>query len=219
MRIIDEELKAQKKEKKEKKKRKREADNLSQDNTAFEGGQDRELEKNRLRAYSGDFDEKPSNDGDQQPSAKRLRTRSMDKAEDNAKVVQAEKSQSTEEWRKSHNITVQGYGKNASQKFEDPFIEFNDAPFNASIQKTLKAAGFERPTFIQSQVSSREMARACVVYRHSSQSFSRQGMANCNSRQRLDFYRQNWIRKDLRLLAAVFPPIHTGQRDGRSRSR
>ena len=151
---LDEELKAQKKEKKEKKKRKREADKLSQDNTAFEGGQDRELEKNRLRAYSGDFEEKPSNGGDQQPSAKRLRTRSMDKAEDNAKVVQAEKSQSTEEWRKSHNITVQGYGKNANQKFEAPFIEFSDAPFNASIQKTLKAAGFERPTFIQSQVSS-----------------------------------------------------------------
>ena len=157
MQNIDEELKAQKKEKKEKK-RKREADKLSQDNTAFEGGQDRELEKNRLRAYSGDFEDKTSNGGEQQPSAKRLRTRSMDKAEDNAKVVQAEKSQSTEEWRKSHSITVQGYGKNANQKYEDPFIEFDDAPFNASIQSTLKAAGFERPTYIQAQVSSRETA-------------------------------------------------------------
>ena len=85
-------------------------------------------------------------------STKRARTRSMDKAEDNAKIVQGEKSQSTEEWRKSHEITLRGYGKRANEKFADPFIEFDDAPFNPAIQKSLKAAGFARPTLIQSQV-------------------------------------------------------------------
>lgn len=139
-----EELKAQKKDKK---KRKREADKLN-DDTA---DNDREQEKKRMRSWSGDFDaEKKDDDA---PATKRLRTRSMDKAEDNAKIVKAEKSQTTEEWRKLNNIVVQGHGKNANAKFADPFIEFDDAPFNPTLQKTLKAAGFERPTFIQSQVS------------------------------------------------------------------
>jgi hypothetical protein len=112
-----------------------------------------------MRAYSGEnLDESKKHGGTNgatngEPSAKRLRTRSMDKAEENAKLVKVEKSQSPEEWRQMHNITIRGYGKNASEKkFTDPFIEFSDAPFNPTIQKTLKAAGFDRPTFIQSQV-------------------------------------------------------------------
>ena len=114
-----------------------------------------------MRTWSGEnFDTVQKHGGDNgakngasQPPAKRLRTRSMDKAEENAKIVEVEKSQSAEEWRQLHDITVRGYGKNSSEKkFADPFIDFSDAPFNPTIQNTLKAAGFDRPTFIQSQV-------------------------------------------------------------------
>ena len=139
--ISYEELKKQKKEKKESK-RKREAEQLGGDD------EDRQQEKKRMRSWSGDF-----GDEEKKTEAKRARTRSMDKAEENAKIVQEEKSQSPEEWRKTHNITIRGYGKRSNEKIADPFIEFNDAPFNPVIQKTLKAAGFERPTLIQSQVS------------------------------------------------------------------
>jgi len=156
--ISYEELKAQKKNKKANKARKREAEKLNADNT----NADREQEQNRMRTWSGDFDGDKTNtangssSSDAQPATKRLRTRSMDKAEDNAKIVASEKSQSTEEWRKLHNITVKGHGTNSSEKkftSMDPYIEFDDAPFNPTIQKTLKAAGFERPTLIQAQVS------------------------------------------------------------------
>jgi len=141
--ITYEELKKQKKEKKEKKesKRKREAEQLGGDD---EG---RQQEKKRMRSWSGDF-------GDEEKKTtetKRARTRSMDKAEETAKIVKEEKSQSPEEWRTAHQITVRGHGKRINEKFADPFIEFDDAPFNPVIQKTLKAAGFERPTLIQSQ--------------------------------------------------------------------
>jgi len=157
--ISYEELKTQKKNKKANKARKREAEKLNADNT----NADREQEQKRMRTWSGDFDGDKTNTANgssssdaQQPATKRLRTRSMDKAEDNAKIVASEKSQSTEEWRKLHNITVKGHGTNSSEKkftSMDPYIEFDDAPFNPTIQKTLKAAGFERPTLIQAQVS------------------------------------------------------------------
>jgi hypothetical protein len=146
--ISYEALKAQKKEKKT---RKREADKLTDDNAEFEGGIDRQQEQQRMRTWSVDLDADEKDNG-KAPAAKRPRTRSMDKAEVNAQIVQVEKSQSAEEWRKSHSITIRGYGKNASAKFSDPYIEFVDAPFNPTIQKTLKAAGFERPTLIQAQV-------------------------------------------------------------------
>eukprot|EP00584_Thalassiosira_punctigera_P023824 CAMPEP_0172552874 /NCGR_PEP_ID=MMETSP1067-20121228/47243_1 /TAXON_ID=265564 ORGANISM="Thalassiosira punctigera, Strain Tpunct2005C2" /NCGR_SAMPLE_ID=MMETSP1067 /ASSEMBLY_ACC=CAM_ASM_000444 /LENGTH=574 /DNA_ID=CAMNT_0013340945 /DNA_START=46 /DNA_END=1766 /DNA_ORIENTATION=- len=148
--ISYETLKAQKKDKK---KRKREADTLTTENAEHDGGVDREQEKKRMRSWSGEFAEDKKADGadGEGPVTKRLRTRSMDKAEENHKIAQVEKSQTTEEWRKLHNITVRGYGKNANEKFADPYIEFDDAPFNPSIQKSLKAAGFERPTYIQSQ--------------------------------------------------------------------
>jgi len=143
-----EELKAQKKETKNAK-RKGEADKLEKDNAEYEGGDDRQSEKKRMRSYSKDFVAEDELEGNQ---AKRRRTRSMDKAEENAKIAHEEKSQSAEEWRKTHNITIRGYGTRSNDKFPDPFIEFNDAPFNPTIQKTLKSAGFARPTFIQSQV-------------------------------------------------------------------
>lgn len=149
---------ALKEQKKDKKRRKREADKLTDDNANFDGGIDRQQEQKRMRTWSVDIDadakkESGGSTNGHAPSSKRPRTRSMDKAEENAQIVKSEKSQSAEEWRKSHNITVRGYGKNANVKVLDPYIEFDDAPFNPTIQKTLKAAGFERPTFVQAQVS------------------------------------------------------------------
>lgn len=139
-------LKAQKKAKK---KRKREADTLTVD------AAERQQEKQRMRSWSGEFDDADKKDArgevDGAPAAKRVRTRSMDKAEENAAVVQLEKSQSAEEWRKSHMITVRGHGKSANGDVADPFIEFGDAPFNSVIQKTFKTAGFARPSLIQAQ--------------------------------------------------------------------
>ena len=112
-----------------------------------------------MRSWSGEFADEKKGDaksdaaaGDA-PAPKRLRTRSMDKAEAAHKVAAVEKAQSPAEWRKMHSIAVRGHGKNAAEtKFPDPFLEFDDAPFNPALQRTLKAAGFERPTFIQSQV-------------------------------------------------------------------
>lgn len=148
--ISYEALKAQKKEKK---KRKREAEALNADNAEHDGEKNRKQEEKRMRSWSGDFGADKKDSGKDGPATKRLRTRSMDKAEENAKVAQVEKSQSPEEWRKLHSITLRGYGAKANDtKFTDPFIEFEDAPFNPTIQKTLKAAGFDRPTLIQSQV-------------------------------------------------------------------
>ena len=144
--ISYDELKAQKKDKK---KRKREAEKLENDNADYEGGSGREAEKNRMRSYSKDGSEAPVEEND----AKRRRTRSMDKAEENKQVVSEEKAQSPEEWRKTHSITIKGYGSKDKYPTPDPFIEFSDAPFNPAVQKTLKAAGFARPTLIQSQVS------------------------------------------------------------------
>ncbi|KAL3775794.1 hypothetical protein ACHAWO_003124 [Cyclotella atomus] len=138
-----EELKAQKKEKK---KRKREAEKLETDNAEYEGGQGRESEKKRMRSYSKDFEKDEGRN-----EAKRRRTRSMDKAEESKQIVNEEKAQSPDEWRKAHSITIKGYGSNEKHSVPDPFIDFSDAPFNPTIQKTLKAAGFDRPTLIQSQ--------------------------------------------------------------------
>ena len=153
--ITYEELKAQKKDKKANK-RKREAEKLKADNAEFDGGAGRVQEQKRMRTWSGEFDGDKTSSGsntESSPAKKRLRTRSMDKAEENAQIIKTEKSQSTSEWLKTHSITIKGHGTNSNAKFTDPYIEFDDAPFNPVIQKTLKSAGFERPTLIQSQVS------------------------------------------------------------------
>ena len=157
--ITYKELKARKKQDKEKKKRKREAEQLQADAELVEGGEGHRDEMKRMRAYSKDFDEVvgASNDG---PDEKRRRTRSMDLAEHgkkkegiDEKKEEKETPKTTAEWRKSHNITIRGHGVNASKKeFPDPFLQFADAPFGDSIQRSLKAAGFAAPTAIQSQV-------------------------------------------------------------------
>ena len=159
--ITYKELKARKKhdKEKEKKKRKREAERLKADAEQVEGGKGHRDEMKRMRAYSKDLDEVVggSNDG---PDEKRRRTRSMDLAEHGKKKEgtddkkeKKEAPKTTAEWRKSHNITIRGHGANASEKeFPNPFLQFADAPFGDSIQRSLKAAGFATPTAIQSQV-------------------------------------------------------------------
>ena len=204
--ISYEELKAQKKEKKSK--RKREAEKLEKDNAEYEGGQGRESEMKRMRSYSKDYVEPEPNE------AKRRRTRSMDKADENSKIVQEEKAQSPEEWRKTHNITIRGYGAKANDTFPDPFIEFNDAPFNPTIQKTLKSAGFAMPTFIQSQVSLHDifnyLYQINVINNYLLTSLK--GLANCNQRFRYDMHSQNRKWKNLRLSPTIFSSIHPKQR-------
>ena len=157
--ITYKELKAKKKLDKsnqKSQKRKREAERLKAD---AEGGEGHRDEMKRMRAYSKDFDEDAatSKDGSDE---KRRRTRSMDLAEHGDKKGKAEEKKeekeapkTTAEWRKLHSIAIRGHGTNASKKeFPDPFLQFADAPFGDSIQRSLKAAGFAAPTAIQSQV-------------------------------------------------------------------
>ena len=128
--ISYDELKAQKKSQK----KKREADALE--------SKEHETEVKRLRAYSHDA----ADAADDGPEAKKRRTRSMDKAEEE----QQQKSLSTEEWRNEHQITLKSHGS-ASKEFEEPYREFTDAPFGPKILEGFKRAGFERPSAIQAQ--------------------------------------------------------------------
>lgn len=164
--------KANKKDR-EKKKRKREAERLKADaEENVEGGEVHRSEMKRMRAYSKDLDDEPAEA--ELPAEKRRRTRSTDLADHGLakdakeggaaakrrmKTVEEEekadeKPKSAEEWRAYHNITIRGHGKHSTKKsFADPYLQFADAPFSDSIQRSLKAAGFSAPTPIQSQVS------------------------------------------------------------------
>jgi len=103
----------------------------------------------RMRSYSKDFGDEKKDD---EPNAKRRRTRSMDEAEEKKAKAEAEKNLTPDEWRKEQTITLRGHGKYTTEKaFAAPYIEFSDAPFSDRIQRTIKAAGFERPSSIQAQ--------------------------------------------------------------------
>jgi ATP-dependent RNA helicase DDX5/DBP2 len=99
----------------------------------------------RMRAYSKDY----SKDDDE--SARRRRTRSMDTAEENEAITQDEKKLSPDEWRKEHQLTLRGHGENRDMKFPNPYIEFQDAPFSPRIMTSFSRAGFARPSAIQAQ--------------------------------------------------------------------
>eukprot|EP00529_Nitzschia_sp_RCC80_P016657 CAMPEP_0113443864 /NCGR_PEP_ID=MMETSP0014_2-20120614/2369_1 /TAXON_ID=2857 /ORGANISM="Nitzschia sp." /LENGTH=646 /DNA_ID=CAMNT_0000334855 /DNA_START=110 /DNA_END=2051 /DNA_ORIENTATION=+ /assembly_acc=CAM_ASM_000159 len=105
------------------------------------------VEAKRMRAYSKDGDD---------VGEKRLRTRSMDRAEENEAVIKEEKSMSTEEWRKEHTLTLRGHGDNRDlsalpEAATKPYIEFTDSPYSQRIVRALTGAGFARPTPIQAQ--------------------------------------------------------------------
>lgn len=146
-----EDLKKEKKESKLlKKKRSREADRLSTDDD-----KQHEKESKRMRSWSGDEADKISED------KARVRTRSMDAEEEKksddpdssaAPLTKSSSGQSTAEWRKTHDITIKHHSGNANDSVNtEPYFKFTDAPFCHPIQRALTAAGFEKPTPIQSQ--------------------------------------------------------------------
>lgn len=121
---------------KKRKKKNREADKLVTD--------EHKTEIKRLRTYSKDL-------GAEEQESKRRRTRSMDKAEEEAIVTKEEKSMSTEEWWKEHQITLRGHDGSRTMEFPKPYIEFKDSPFSPRILQGFQRAGYTRPTAIQAQ--------------------------------------------------------------------
>jgi hypothetical protein len=99
-------------------------------------------EMKRMRTWSKDLGT------EEETSAKRRRTRSMDANEE--KKVELE--QSSDDWRAEHSITVRGHGAAQGKDVTPPFRQFNDAPFGDAIQRAIKTAGYATPTHIQSQV-------------------------------------------------------------------
>lgn len=97
-------------------------------------------EVKRMRTYS---------DADKEAAARR--TRSMDKAEAQQQQLANDDDKSPQDWRKEHNITVQGHGTERNGDVADPFFQFADAPFHDKLQSALQRAGFSKPTPIQSQ--------------------------------------------------------------------
>lgn len=119
--------------------RKREADSLDTSE------HDREVK--RLRTYSRDFE-----DGTNGDNSNKRRTRSVDVQEEKQAALQAETALTVEEWRKEHNITIQGHGKDRSNRdFPDPYRTFEETPYNDKILQSFSLAGFSAPTPIQSQ--------------------------------------------------------------------
>ena len=103
-------------------------------------------EVKRLRTYSHDFQ-----DGTSGESNKR-RTRSVDLHEEKQAAVQAETALSVEEWRKEHSISIQGHGRDSSNRdFPDPYRTFGETPFNEKVKEGFTRAGFAAPTPIQGQ--------------------------------------------------------------------
>lgn len=125
--------------KRDKKRLKRETDSLE--------NEEHEKEVKRMRAYSRDENDE---DDEHEREEKRRRTRSMDAAEEK-KVMGDEDGMTPDEWRKSHNITVQGHGANRNIPPPPPYMRFEEAPFNPAVQRSFKQAGFDKPTPIQAQ--------------------------------------------------------------------
>ena len=133
------------------KKHKREAESLESSEHKKEIG--------RMRSWSKGDDEnddrappEPRNQTVQEePAAKRRRTRSMDAAEEKKALEEDTSNMDPEEWRKEHNITIQGHGANRNKEVPKPFFTFEQAPFHPNIQRSFKQAGFAKPTAIQSQ--------------------------------------------------------------------
>jgi len=143
------ELKQQRKEKKKQRKSSDPSSGSSSrevHNLKTEDGGETEHNTKRMRSWSRDEgEEKKEENCDGDDSSKRRRTRSMDKAE-----PPSVSSINPDDWRKEQNITVV---KSSDTSFQTPtpFYNFSDAPFNATIQRALTSAGFEKPTAIQAQ--------------------------------------------------------------------
>eukprot|EP00957_Ditylum_brightwellii_P031468 2386115-Ditylum_brightwellii.AAC.1 len=71
----------------------------------------------------------------------------MDAKETLDEEIKHEKSLSPDAWRKEHSITIRGHGSNSVMTtFPDPYLLFDETPFNSVILKALKGAGFAAPT-------------------------------------------------------------------------
>jgi ATP-dependent helicase YprA (DUF1998 family) len=89
-------------------------------------------------------------------TGQRLRTRSMDAAEERKIQIETEEELSPDEWRKEHGISIRAHGaqnSSTSTEFHNlaPFKQFHQAPFCDKILQAFKKSGFEKPTSIQSQ--------------------------------------------------------------------
>lgn len=133
------------------KKHKREAESLESPEHKKEIGRMRSWskdEKDKSNSKSGTQDRVAEED---EPAAKRRRTRSMDAAEEKKALEEDESNMDPEEWRKEHSITIQGHGANRNREVPKPFFTFQQTPFHANIQRAFQQAGFSKPTAIQSQ--------------------------------------------------------------------
>ena len=131
--------------------------------TPLEEDPEHERETKRLRTFSNEDIERLETKHKQQEQDSqgkpRRRTRSMDKAEDEAAQEtptvnddDEKRELSPDEWRREHHITIRGHGDQASTTdFPAPFREFRHAPFAERIQQAFVQAGFSHPTAIQSQ--------------------------------------------------------------------
>ena len=149
--------------KKRNKKKRREAEALESAEHATESkrmrswskGDDEDMKGKKSSSSSGSSSSSTKHKNDTTDSnereTKRRRTRSMDAAEER-KVLQENAAETNpEEWRKEHQIIIQGHGSNASNAIPNPFLLFEQAPFCDSIQRAFRTAGYEKPTAIQSQ--------------------------------------------------------------------
>jgi ATP-dependent RNA helicase DDX5/DBP2 len=85
-------------------------------------------------------------------STGRLRTRSMDAAEERKVKNEMDEELTPDEWRKEHGITIRGHGaERNTTEYLAPFKQFKQAPFCDKILQAFTKSGFEKPTPIQSQ--------------------------------------------------------------------
>ena len=99
--------------------------------------------KRKLSISSGDEDKAP-----------RRRTRSISDADDrNIANLHLTANQSAEEFRRQHQITINGFDTNGSSPFKcpDPMTSFDSTPFAQPIRTAFLNAGFSSPTPTQAQ--------------------------------------------------------------------
>lgn len=137
--------KKDKKDKKDKKeKRKHEDEEVKQSSKKRKMSED-EGDNNKKRQAVQEFD---INDSTSFP--RRARTRSMSESEE---VNRIDATQSAEEFRKSHQITITGVHSSGSGSYvcPAPLTAFASTPFAPPLRKALDAAGFPNPTPTQAQ--------------------------------------------------------------------
>lgn len=147
----DSERKSARKEKKEKKEKKDKKDKKSSssdkpqksEKRKNDDGEERSSKKRKMSETDIDL-----NDSSTFP--RRARTRSMSEVEEVNKI---DVTQTAEEFRKSHQITISGVHSSGSGSYAcpDPMSTFASTPFAPPLRRALDAAGFPHPTPTQAQ--------------------------------------------------------------------